>query len=289
MAACIMLAGGLRPSPLMRATGRSVLDLWITERETVLDRWMRKLAEVREDSNGAWPLRIIHDAVLPPPWPPEARPETVRIELEPTPLRGPAGLLRDVCLRYPNASHVLVVEAARAFAGSLGRLIERHLASGADATVAANADGSPAGVYIIRCAALGVVPAIGFMDLKEQWLGRAQSAGFTMRIEKMRETMSHQLRDRRQFLAAAAALRDGASSRSIICRGAQVLPGAIVRESVVMAGAVVESGATVSRSLICPDTRVQAGRDLADSVITADVAFAGDCAQAGRLETAATE
>lgn len=288
--ACIMLAGGLRPSPIVQATGRSVLDLWIGRSETVLGRWIRLLDELRTAQGRRFPTRAIHDAVLPPPWPLVPQPADLRFELEPAPLRGPAGILRDVCLRYPDDAVILVVEAARAFTGSLAVLAERHVASCADITVAANADGSPAGIYFIRRSTLGVVPAIGFMDLKEQWLGRAQASGSWVRVERLTESTSHQLRTPRQVLEAARSMW-GSSTRgfSLICERAQIMPGAVVRDSVVMPGAVIESDATVNRSLICPKTRVQAGSDIADAVITADLASAEHCAQATTLNTAMTE
>ena len=44
--AVLALAGGLRPSPLSAACGRSVLDLPLTSSHTVLSYWMERFAEL---------------------------------------------------------------------------------------------------------------------------------------------------------------------------------------------------------------------------------------------------
>ena len=145
IAACILLAGGLRPSPLVAASGRSILDMWLTPAGTILDDWCDRIAEVAAEQQRVIPIRVVHDSIVPPPWPGQKGP--IIIEQEPKALRGPAGVVRDLCREYPPDHYVLVAEAARHLAEPLVPMLDGT----APVTVAANADGTPAGVYLIRC------------------------------------------------------------------------------------------------------------------------------------------
>ncbi|MHC4765986.1 MAG: glycosyltransferase [Planctomycetota bacterium] len=278
LAASILLAGGLRPSPLAAAAGRSVLDLWPAADQTVLDFWLDRIAEVAGELSRVVPVRIVHDARTPPPWPRRGLGAHVIIEQEPRPLRGPAGLLRDMCRDYGARDHVLVAESARLPACALGPMLADHARHAADVTVAANPDHSPAGVYLVRCGVLDLVPASGFCDLKEQWLPRAVDAGLSVRVHDLKAPGTLPLRTRRQFLDAA--LPDGSR---VVCPGGLIGPGASVVGSIVMPGAVVGPGATVVRSLLCPDSKVRAGANIVDAVV-----YGGQCVSDDRSVCAIT-
>ncbi len=264
LAAFILLAGGLRPSPLMKATGRSVLDLSLTPDRTVLDCWVDRLTETAPDV----PIRIVHDAILPTPWPARHAGGRVLIEKEPKSLRGPAGVIGDLCRGYGPRQCVIVAEAARYAGCSLRPLIEEHVRLGADVTVAANADGTPAGIYAIRVGSLDLVPAVGFMDLKEQWLRRAIDAGLDVRVHDVDPPGLLPLRTRRQFLRAAA-VANASVDAPIICHGSFVAAGATVERSVIMPGATVGSDAIVVRSVVAPNCHIESGTDIVDTVVHA--------------------
>jgi glycosyltransferase involved in cell wall biosynthesis len=238
LAACILLAGGLRPSALVAATGRP-------------------------SARGAG---------------------HVVIEQEPKALRGPAGVIRDLCHEYRPDQHVVVAEAARYVSSSLLPMLVDHVRHRADVTVAANPDGTPAGMYVIRCGALGLIPAVGFMDLKEQWLRRAVDAALNVRVHDVDGPGTLPLRSRRQFLraaavanAVAAAQRGGAdllpaeeiTGLRVICTGSLIGPGAVVEGSIVMPGAAIGSNAVVVRSLVAPNGRVEPGSDIVDAIVHA--------------------
>ncbi|MHC4416228.1 MAG: glycosyltransferase [Planctomycetota bacterium] len=287
LAACILLAGGLRPSPLVAATGRSVLDLWLTPDRTVLESWTDRIAELAAMMSQALPIRVVHDSILPAPWP-SARPSRdLIIEQEPKALRGPAGVVRDLCRAYAPDQHVLVAEAARYLGTPLWPMLAEHSEHDADITVASNAGRTPAGIYLIRCGALDLAPAVGFMDLKEQWLPRAVDAGLNVRVCQLPDPGARPLRTRRQFLAAARiANRSGfatpvgtgpagallpagqPSGLRVVCAGGLIGPGATLVDSIVMPGANVGPDAVVVRSLLCPNARVQAGSDIVDAVVS---------------------
>ena len=78
----IILSGGLRPSPLMRETGRATLDLHITPEQTIADVWRVRLDEIMGAND---PIRVIPSRSCPTPrtrsWGtsrPESSPRTVR-------------------------------------------------------------------------------------------------------------------------------------------------------------------------------------------------------------------
>jgi glycosyltransferase involved in cell wall biosynthesis len=284
LAACILLAGGLRPSALVAATGRSVLDLSLTTQRTVLDCWIDRLTESSAPFRRPVPIRVVHDAILPPPWPSARGAGHVVIEQEPKALRGPAGVIRDLCHEYRPDQHVVVAEAARYVSSSLLPMLVDHVRHRADVTVAANPDGTPAGMYVIRCGALGLIPAVGFMDLKEQWLRRAVDAALNVRVHDVDGPGTLPLRSRRQFLraaavanAVAAAQRGGAdllpaeeiTGLRVICTGSLIGPGAVVEGSIVMPGAAIGSNAVVVRSLVAPNGRVEPGSDIVDAIVHA--------------------
>jgi hypothetical protein len=292
LAACVLLAGGLRPSALVAATGCSVLDLSLTPQRTVLECWIDRLTECTDPLRRPVPIRIVHDAILPPPWPGARRAADVIVEQEPKALRGPAGVIRDLCLGYGADRHVIVAEAARYVGGSLLPLLLDHVRHGADVTVAANADGTPAGLYAIRCGTLGLIPAVGFVDLKEQWLRRAVAAGLDVRVHEIGGPGALPLRSRRQMLRAAvvantaasvetggpeAASAERGSGLRVICTGSLIGPGAVVEGSIVMPGATIGSNAVVVRSIVAPNARVEPRTDIVDAVVHAGATFT-DCA-----------
>ncbi|UCD76421.1 MAG: glycosyltransferase [Phycisphaerales bacterium] len=289
LAACIILVGGLRPSPLVQATGRSVLDLWLTPTKTVLDCWVDRITEAVAGASP--PIRVVHDSMLPPPWPSAVPGERLIIEHEPQALRGPAGVVRDLCVDYSPDEHVLVMEAARYAAAPLAPMLREHFAHQADITVASCSDGSPAGIYLIRCGTLDLVPMVGFTDLKEQWLRRAIGAGLRAQVHRLHDCGTLPLRTRKQFLAAARTANGVGRSMNdvgmlvgglitagrptglrVICAGSVMGPGATIVDSIVMPGAVVGPKSIVVRSLLCPDSQIQAGADIADAVV-----YAGGC------------
>jgi len=289
-AACLILAGGLEPSPIVRQAGRHVLDLPITAQYTMLQRWIEAARSLAGHSapDGVVPVRIIAAAHLPAPTVPAAPASGVTLHRDPRAWRGPGGALRDAARAYPSRASLLVVEASRCLAASLAPMVRAHEQSGADVTVAVNADRSPAGIWLIRAGALATIPDLGYVDLKEQWLPALRARGGDVRIHILPGPGALPVRRLDQLLAAARAVQplavDGAAAAAdvrglvrtraaqglrVICPGALLGPGAVVIDSIVMTGAFVPADATVIRSLICPGARIQAGTDIADAVVTA--------------------
>lgn len=284
ISACVLLAGGLRPSPLVLATRRSVLDLYATETRSVLDVWLARLEPL-----GRFPVRVVYGGEMPAPTTPprESWPE-LSVESETQGFRGPAGVLRDMCEGYPPDSTVLVGEASRFVSCEIAELVREHRRRNADATVGVNADGSPGGVFAIRRSALDLVNRLGFMDLKEQWLNKVLASGGAVYAHDLRGAGAMILRTRADLLdAARVALglpRPGpalepvwrvpgsrpVSGASVVCAGARIASSAFVHDAVVMPGAEVGEDAVVVRSVVAPGVRVENGSELIDVVAGGD-------------------
>ncbi|MHC5006985.1 MAG: LbetaH domain-containing protein, partial [Planctomycetota bacterium] len=250
-------------------------DLWPTPDQTVLDHWLDRIAELAGELSRVIPVRVVHDANTPPPWPRRGSGGPLIIEHEPRPLRGAAGLLHDVCRDYGSQEHVLVAEAARLLSCPLAPLLADHALHGADVTVASNADHSPAGVYLVRCGVLDLVGTSGFVDLKEQWLPRTIEAGLSVREHQLAGSGALPLRTRQQFVDAAAP-----NGSRVVCAGGLIGPEASVEGSIVMPGAVVGPMANVVRSLLCPDSQVRAGANIVDAVVRGSECLSDDALHA---------
>ncbi|MCA9295024.1 MAG: glycosyltransferase, partial [Phycisphaerales bacterium] len=272
LAACLILDGGLRPSALVNQCGCSVLDLYVTQRRTLLDVWLTQLHSVAR----GLPVRVLHGVHGPPPWPRRAHSASVTIEREPQTFRGPAGVVADACRAMDDSARVLVVDAARLPAASLKPLLAAHARRGAALTIGCGPDGSPAGAYVATVESMRDVPSMGFVDFKEQWVARLMARGADIRTHRLESPGLPVLRTRCDVLRGLrqASGRPGFDELdahgSIICAGATVEPGAIVLDSLIMPDAHIAAGALIVRSVITPQAVVKTGEDIADAVVSAD-------------------
>lgn len=283
VARCVMLAGGLRPSPLMAEAGRSVLGLHLTHHDRVLDAWVRGLQSLAADTRPL-DLLVAWNSHCPRP---DLRGDHGRVDVrlvqELDEFRGPGGTARDLCTDCDGEETVLVLEAARSFDGDLAALAAEHRRRDADATIVCERDGTPAGVYLIRARALMLAPARGFMDLKEQLLPRILRQGMDVQVTRLGRARSLPLGTRLQFLdAARAAAASNEAHRGeedsiywrrrpapwrVVCEGATVDEQAVVLDSIVMPGATVAPGAIVARSILCPGARAEPGENIIDRIV----------------------
>jgi glycosyltransferase involved in cell wall biosynthesis len=280
IACAIVLAGGLRPSPLQEVLDRSPVDWWVTPDASVLDVWADRIRLATAGMANPLPIRVVSTGAVPGPWP-TTIPATT-IERDPHAFRGPAGVIHDVARHLPPDRHVIVVEAARHLDASLTPMIADHLSSTAAVTVGRNPDGSPAGIYCIRRDALDTVPIAGYCDLKEQWLPRVREAGGLVLVHTLDGRGSMPLRTRTDLIEAArvarqpasfsgamgamGAMMPGPNALRVVCRGAMVGPEANVLDSIVMPGAYVGAGTTVIRSIIGPETVIPPDTRIVDGV-----------------------
>lgn len=291
--AVVVLAGSVRPTRLRRAVGRFVLDLPVDAERTVLDCWREQvstLAEYYELEH--LPVRVMVDHTTPP-----ARSsgggrrdaatdngEVVSIKLERDPLefRGTGGLLRDVAADYDDDELVLVVGSPQLLLEPLSQIVDALAAVEGDVRLLAEPDGTPGGLTLIRAGALRGLPAVGFVDLKEQGLP-AIAQSHVVRVVRRQGPANASVRTLATYLDALRQyhrrLRGLSIERgpldeawqpafSIIEAGARVDPSAVIHDSVILTGAVVESSAVLVRSVVAPDGHVPADESIVDRLVT---------------------
>jgi hypothetical protein len=289
LTACVLLAGSLRPSSLAAAAQCSVLDLYLTQSDPVLDVWMRHFEAIAASIDQRPTVHVIYGLSTPVPRLHEDPSNRLELKLQEDAqqFRGPAGAVRDACSIYAPDATVLVAEAARYVSGDMTRLVAEHQSKAADITVACNADSTPAGVFVVRCSALELVPKVGFTDLKEQWLNKAVEKGLNVRVHRLRDSYSYELRTREGFLHAAGAAgglfstsacsstdsvvvpTDAPSVAHPVTKGVSIGTRAVIIDSVVMPGSQVGDDAVVARSILCPGAKVPAGGTVVEGVVNA--------------------
>lgn len=300
---CILLAGGIRPSPLAADAGMHTLRLFPTADCSVLENWIHRLTDLHTAAltdQTEIELRVVfntsRDIV-----------ENVRsrgvvrlaFEGESGAYRGPAGVVRDVVSTFGDDATVLIAEANRWLMSSLAPMLIEHTQRDADVTVARHEDGSPAGVYLARRDAFDTVNSKGFIDLKEQWLTSLRHAGRRVFVHTFPKPGAALLRTREDLLALAqrlsangSAARGGdglsvvaskelapAESWSVVSSRASVDPSARAIGSVVMPGASIGVQAVVVRSVICPGAEVAAGEEIVDKIVRGNPAVASTMAR----------
>lgn len=286
LSTAIILSGGPRPAPIVADTGHSVLDLSVSPTRTVLGVWIERLSELAPTVGPPVKVRVVSDDRHPDPvMVCDPGPLELALVRERRNYRGPAGTTKDETAALGPGEQILVVEAARLPLCSLVRLLEQHVESGADVTVAGNPDGSTAGLYMLRRSSLDLVPGNGFMDLKEQWLSRAVGAKLDVRVYQCPSPGVLPLRTREHFLEAVRVLNnlpdpwqsviqtadarepEGPACRSVLAESATVASGAVVVDSIVMENATIAPGAIVLRSLVCPRAVVGPDVEVVDGVV----------------------
>lgn len=283
---CILLAGGLQASPLVKACCRSVLDLQLEADRTVLETWLNRLSEVSNADSGGMRIAVASSSNIPEPGIPTPTNGAPRVEVYEASdgLRGPAGSARDLYKSFRMNGPVLILEASRYPDFDLAELIQAHDGNGADITVACNPDSSPAGLYMVTERAIDLVPTEGFVDIKEQWISQSLGAGLDIRIHRLRIGWSYPLRSRieclqmlrqrwgsNRLLMASEMSFDIAQRPSVdvsvVSRAACVDAEALVIDSVLMPHCRIGKGSVVVRSLICPGAEVPAGQEVVDRVV----------------------
>ena len=277
----VLLAGGLRPTPLAAESGVQPIWLCPDGETTLLTNWVHRLGRLAGPGarGDAIDVRVVfdtsRDAAQTPTQVGRAR---VVFVSESAQYRGPAGVVKDITGQFGSGGVVLIAEANRWLTEDLTPMLAAHIDRGAAVTVARQADGSPAGVYLAGARALDLIPAKGFMDLKEQWLARVMTAGLDVVVHTFLGAGAPAVRTREDLLSVARGSAPRADGPWRVVSGrAEVDPSAVIVESVVMAGARAEAGAIVARSVLAPGSVAAEGSRHVDAVLP------GDAARAARM------
>jgi len=281
--AVVLLAGSLQQKDLRRAINRPLLELPVEAGRTVLCHWGRQVQQLAEAMDvSSLPMRVMidqsmsmhrvrcdHDRV------------EVTVERDPVAYRGTAGVLRDITLDYAKNDYVVVANANQLLFQPLADMVERMLAKRTEACLVTHGDQSPGAVLLFRCGTFQGVPAVGFSDMKEQFLSelakrRAVSTvcyrSITGISTRRRADYVNALRchHRRDGGAGPAdpTIEDWSSSFAVVETGGEVHAEARLHDSVVLSGGRVEAGALVARSIICEGAVVSAGQRVVDAVVS---------------------
>ena len=282
--AVVLLAGSVRANQLRKATGRSALQMPVTDNRSVLDCWREQLVAMAEQLGLTnLPVRVMVDQSNHlTPGVKRYGPIQLSIENDPSEFRGTGGLLSDLAREYRDDDLILVTHASQLLFEPLAELAGAMAEVQTDVSMTCSEEGTPSGLMLIRCGCLRNINPVGFVDLNEQALP-AIAKQYDVRVVRYDQPISRSLRTLSGYLATLAEyhrLHEGPYARQqgrmredwersfgIIERGAMVHESAIVHDSVVLAGARVEANAVLVRSVVCPNVWIARGRSEVDRVV----------------------
>ncbi len=274
--ALVLLCGSIRPTPLIRSIGRSVMDLPLTADKSLMRHWYELALDLAQALDAPQlTTRVLYNSHVNPP---SVTGMNGRVNLlmdhDRCELRGTAGVLRDVTEPYAEDSLFLVAHGAQQIRRPLAPIVRKMMDLAGDAVLLVEPDGAPSGLMLLRRSALDLVPKVGYVDLKEQALPRLRQH---CRVEVLclDEPLALPVRCRESYLNALHQyhhdiMGDGQvlhpfsekwqPTFRIVEGGATVSPDARVFNSVVLSGGVVESGAVVVDSVVGPGGIVRKGQ-----------------------------
>jgi len=267
----ILLGGGVRPTRLGMAVGRSVLDLPVGNGKTVLTRWLDEAAEVaKAQGMDQLPVRLLVDrnAIEPVSHLADQRQaESYRLERDQSEYRGTGGLLANIAVDYQDEDIILVGNAAQVLLDPLAALLASLRKTRGVVSVIGHREGEPSGLMLITCKALRLIPKDGFVDMKEQALPFIAS-NYDVRVVQCRRPTGLPIRSLSDYISALRALHqpvriavadpwaeDWRSTFAVIEPGANVSSSARIHDSVILSGGTVEAGAVVVRSVVAGTVR----------------------------------
>lgn len=267
----VVLEGGVRETALVRGSGMCVGDMPFDAGRRVLEQIGDRFGSVLEP----WAERLYVQSG----WVPGSVIagglgfEVLRDRSE---YRGSAGALRDA-LFSRGGGLTLVVSSSRWSVFDAERALAGHARSGAGVSVLCDGDGEPLDAMVLDSSVVGSVPAVGYVDLKEQMLSRWVRGGVGVRgdccgrgVPRVHDRASY-LRCVREVCGSLPARSGGfvgehRGCEGVVCVGASVAESALVKESVVMPGASVGDGAVVVGSVVCSGCEVESGSWMVDVV-----------------------
>ncbi|MCC7147535.1 MAG: hypothetical protein IT443_13930 [Phycisphaeraceae bacterium] len=280
----ILLAGAIRPTPLTADIGRSMLDMPITSTSRLISIWQKQLDSLADFlQQPDLSCRILVDQNTPLPNPPAPGRARLTVAQDPQPFRGTAGVLRDVVDGSDPSAYVLVVEATQLPIEPLPDSCANMLKIPADVVLLSHRQGIPAGLMLIRCGTLQMVPTVGFLDLKEQILPRLASE-FVVRAIHLDQPVALPLRTLPDYIHALRLMAGSTptgnlddnpfeeswrTAFSIVEPDAMVASSARIHDSVVLAGGTVNPHAVLVNSVVGPGGVVPAGQTIINEVVGA--------------------
>jgi NDP-sugar pyrophosphorylase family protein len=290
--AVVLRGGSIRPTPFRTAINRSIMDMPIEEGVRLMLYWQQQVVDLaRAYDLDQLPTRVQVNRGSPLPAAAKAIDGcAVSIERDRGEYRGTGGILRDLAEEYDDDDFILVANGGQILTHSLVEMLHQLHEVEADVSFVAHQDGAPSGLMLVRCEALRMISARGYVDMKEQALPAIARRFKVTHIEQRRATglPLHSLQD---YLAAVrwwhrhgaaqahlgldaihsaeARVRESKTSFSIVESGATVDPTAHLHDCVVLRGAKVAEGAVVARSVLCAGSSLEANETAVDELLYA--------------------
>lgn len=278
----ILLGGSLRPTPLAKAVGRSILDLPVETNTSVLELWCDHISSLAKELGGQhFDARLLLDSEAPFPTTRMDCESQIEIGRDPQAYRGTAGILRDLAESYADSDLLLVASAGQVLLAPLAHLTRVLAESAADVGIISNPDGTPASLFLVKCGALRDIARVGFIDFKEQALPRIAQSHFVKPIT-WNQLFSVPIRTADGYLTALRHHRnvqrgidqlnrvfseEWSAAFSVVESGARVDSSAHLHDSVVLKGGRVEEGAAVFGSIICAGGIVRPGQQVIGEMV----------------------
>ena len=261
----LLFAGVVRPTPLLKAARRNVLDLPLSADQTVGQAWVEAHQHVCQALGLAAPLRVLIDRNSPKPG---SMPSgSARVEPDDVAFLGTGGVLRAAAQGHKGL--MLVATGGSVLTRPLPDLVGRLIDLDADVALLAEHDGTPTGVMLVAADVMRDMPGAGYMDFKEQCLPKiARHHRVRVAFAEPGERACLPVRDREQYLAALSA-RSAGKPFVIVENGADVAPSARLRDAVVLSGARVGQKAVVARSVLGPGASTASETVLTDRAVGA--------------------
>lgn len=261
----LLFAGAVRPTPLLKAAGRNVLDLPLSDGLTVGQQWIAAHEDLSRTLGTTPPLRVLIDRNSARA---RSMPESqATIEPDDVAFLGTGGVLRAAAKGQDGL--MLVATGGSVLTRPLPDVVDQLLELQADVALLAEHDGTPTGVMLVSARAMREIPGSGYLDFKEQCLPKiAERHRVRVAFADRGERACYPIRNREQYLAALSHRAQG-EPFVIVEEGAQVSPSARLRDAVVLSGARVGTRAVVARSLLGPGASVPNEQVLTDQAIGA--------------------
>ena len=265
--ALVLLGGSVRTSELSHST-HAVLDLPLDQTGSILNHWLGHAAEVvRLATLDKLPVRLKVNQNAADPSSADIRYYgNFRVERDLSEYRGTGGVLHDLAVDYDDEDFILMANAAQVLLEPLHAITAALFRKGGDITVVSHEDGTPSGIMLIKCKTLRLIPARGFVDMKEQGLPLISSK-YDVRVLHRRKPTGLPVRSLADYVQALRFHHREKSGRhsaidplaedwgptfSLIEEVHQLTVRRRVHDHRALRGAWVEPGAIVVRSVVCP-------------------------------------
>ena len=280
----VLLGGSVRAGNFATQIGRPLFELPVASELRILDLWHRQATALSESFDlPGLTVRVMVDRAAKVSARQAVSTSALPLNIEPDPFeyRGTGGVLRDAAAAYEDDEHLLVINAAQVPLQPLGQLTEALAATGGDVCLVSHDDGTPSGLFLVRCGTLRHLPAAGFVDMKEQALPTiaqrdrvtilARSEPTALPIRTLADYCAALRRYHQQLFGGAASLNPFAENWepvfSIVEHGAVVDPSARLHDSVVLDGGRVGANAVLVRSVVCAGGVVAPGQVVVDQTV----------------------